>query len=61
MQILEEFVSNHFPRTKNIVLAVNSLNENAHQLYVKAGYRNTGKVLDGLRGLQYVLSKEIKL
>ncbi len=38
-----DFVKIHFPKCTEIILSVNTRNENAYHLYVKSGYIDTGR------------------
>ncbi|GGH87237.1 RimJ/RimL family protein N-acetyltransferase [Pullulanibacillus pueri] len=55
MQVLPEFVSKHFSRADEVVLAVNEKNNAAQQLYKKAGFLDQGKRRMGRNGRQLVL------
>jgi len=44
---------------EELVLGVNFNNLDAYNLYLKVGFIDNGKVINGLQGLQHVLSKEI--
>ena len=49
----------HFKDCNEIVLSVNERNDLAFQIYLKAGYIYDGKKIDGRRGPQFVMSKNL--
>ncbi|MCF6409466.1 GNAT family N-acetyltransferase [Pseudalkalibacillus salsuginis] len=56
MYELRDFVKNEFPTCTEIVLAVNHKNLPAQQLYLKAGFINTGRTKMGSIGKQFIYS-----
>lgn len=59
MHDLDNFMRFNFSEIQTIVLAVNSLNIHAFELYKKCKFQPTGKIVVGNRGQQYVMEKEI--
>lgn len=59
MILIDDYVRNQFPHLAHIILAVNTKNEHAYQLYIKTGYQDTTRTFDGSIGPQYILSKRI--
>lgn len=53
----EQFLRSHFKDCDEIVLAVNTDNIFAYDLYRKAGYLCEGKTREGRNGLQYLMAK----
>lgn len=53
----EQFLRSHFKDCDEIVLAVNTDNISAYDLYRKAGYLCEGKTREGRNGLQYLMAK----
>ncbi|MGN8647329.1 GNAT family N-acetyltransferase [Gracilibacillus sp. HCP3S3_G5_1] len=56
MLLLRKFVTTEFPNCNEIVLAVNHKNIAARQLYIKAGFQDTGKRKNGPIGEQFIMS-----
>lgn len=59
MELLTGYVKEQYPAANELVLSVNLENEHARQVYLKAGFSDTGRQITGIRGPQYVLSKTI--
>lgn len=59
MQIVDDFVKNHFPDCDEIVLAVNMKNISAYHVYLKTGYSYDGKNRMGRSGPQYLMYKKL--
>ena len=59
MFLVPDFVKKYFPNHNEIVLAVNSQNHLAYQLYLKTNYVDEGKTNKGRNGLQHVLSLKL--
>lgn len=57
MAEVEQFLRQHFKDCDEIVLAVNTDNIFAYDLYLKAGYLCEGKTREGRNGLQYLMAK----
>lgn len=57
MAEVEQFLRSHFKDCDEIVLAVNTDNIFAYDLYLTAGYRYEGKTREGRNGLQYLMAK----
>jgi RimJ/RimL family protein N-acetyltransferase len=55
LRLLPDFVNNHFPETKQIVLAVNKKNSAAKKLYQSVGFIESGNERMGPKGPQYLL------
>lgn len=51
---LDAFIRAHFPACDEIVLGVHHANRAAVRLYQRAGFANTGRTYDGLKGLQFI-------
>ncbi len=56
MKLATDFVKEHLPTINELVLSVNCRNIRAYQVYLKAGYQDTGKTIIGVAGKQHVLS-----
>lgn len=52
---LPDYIRSHHPEHPLIVLGVNTRNHPAHQLYLRSGFRDTGRTYPGIKGLQYIL------
>lgn len=61
IELLTLFLAESFPTIDEIVLAVNSANGVAQQLYKKSGFRDTGRKINGKSGEQYIFSKVLNL
>ncbi|MFP7254933.1 GNAT family protein [Terribacillus goriensis] len=61
LQQLPEFVQYQFPHINEIVLAVNIANEFARKLYVKYGYKDTGRRVIGSKGMLIVMSYPLEV
>lgn len=59
MTICDEYVQHHLAAYNEIVLSVNLKNTVAYGMYVKAGFTDTGKIIDGRNGLQHVMAKPV--
>ncbi len=59
MRLASEYVKVHFQGFDEMVLAVNFQNEGAYRVYQKSGFIDDGKIADGRKGPQHVLSKRI--
>lgn len=59
MKLVSEFVTDRFHEIDEIVLAVNFKNEAAYHVYLKAGFEDDGKIFDGRKGPQHVLTKRL--
>ncbi|MBP7173886.1 MAG: GNAT family N-acetyltransferase [Cloacibacterium sp.] len=59
MFLTDDFVKTKFIDCNEIVLAVNSRNQNAYQLYMKTGYADTGKTRPFRDGFQHILTKKL--
>ncbi len=59
MELLTGYVQEQYPGVNELVLSVNLDNEHARRVYLKAGFSDTGRQITGIRGPQYVLSKQI--
>ncbi|GEK57238.1 N-acetyltransferase [Marinococcus halophilus] len=57
---LPAFAGKWFPELNEIVLGVNIRNESAQYVYVKAGFKDTGRRLMGPMGVQYIYSLPLK-
>lgn len=56
---LPAFVSTHFHKINELILAVNFKNEPAKKLYEKAGFHDRGQIMHGPVGPQYVLHYDV--
>ncbi len=56
---LTEYVKLKFPDINEIVLSVNFKNLKARDLYLKTGFFDGGKIIEGQMGPQHILSKKI--
>ena len=56
MSLLREFVQKEFPDCNEIVLAVNHKNIPAQKLYMKVGFKDTGRRKIGKIGEQYIMA-----
>ncbi len=52
--LLPSFVLKNFPRVDEVVLAVNLRNEAAQRVYLRAGFKDSGRRVMGRMGEQYV-------
>ncbi|WP_214780168.1 GNAT family N-acetyltransferase [Exiguobacterium sp. s22] len=59
LQALPQFVKQHFPHIREIVLSVNLKNEAAFCLYMSVGWSDTGRRIGGPIGEQRILSLTI--
>lgn len=59
LQALPQFVKQHFPHIREIVLSVNLKNEAAFSLYTNVGWSDTGRRIGGPIGEQRILSLTI--
>lgn len=57
IELLENYIKQHNESVEELVLSVNLQNEHAYQVYMKSGFKDTGRKIMGIRGLQYALSK----
>ncbi|MFD1178020.1 GNAT family N-acetyltransferase [Paenibacillus puldeungensis] len=60
MSLVPRFVLEHFPDVDEIVLAVNSKNIAAQQLYIKTGFEDKGFRKIGIKGPQYIYHFKVK-
>ena len=60
MLMIPDFVEKYFPKTEEIVLAVNDGNDAAYQLYQKCGYRYEGKTRMGRSGIQKLMKLKLQ-
>lgn len=56
---LADFVKSNFPQVEEIVLAVNLKNTTAYDLYIKSEFVDEGKIIEGRKGFQHVLTRKI--
>lgn len=65
LELLPGFVLKHFPQVDEIVLAVNLRNKAAQRVYLRSGFRDSGRKLMGRKGEQFVyqlkVNEEIKV
>lgn len=65
LELLPGFVVKHFPQVDEIVLAVNLRNEAAQRVYLRSGFKDSGRKLMGRKGEQFVyklkVNEEIKV
>ncbi|WP_404460530.1 GNAT family N-acetyltransferase [Sutcliffiella horikoshii] len=54
LELLPSFVLKNFPRVDEVVLAVNLRNEAAQRVYLRAGFKDSGRRVMGRMGEQYV-------
>ncbi|NLP52588.1 GNAT family N-acetyltransferase [Bacillus sp. RO1] len=54
LELLPEYVERNFPRVDEVVLAVNVRNEAAQRVYLRAGFKDSGRRVMGRMGEQYV-------
>ncbi|MFS0605313.1 GNAT family N-acetyltransferase [Peribacillus frigoritolerans] len=59
MLLLSDFVKSEFPNCDEIVLVVNHKNLPAQQLYLKAGFQDTGKRKIGPIGEQFIMTLSV--
>lgn len=59
MLLLSDFVKSEFPNCDEIVLVVNHKNFPAQQLYLKAGFQDTGKRKIGPIGEQFIMNLSV--
>ena len=56
---LDPFVRAYLPSCDEIVLGVNHANHAAIRLYQRAGFSDSGRTYEGLRGLQFIYQRMI--
>jgi GNAT superfamily N-acetyltransferase len=56
---LPDLVRNQFPDVKEIAFGVNFKNTSAYQMYLKAGYQDSGESFVGPKGPQHIMVKEL--
>lgn len=59
MNEVSNYAKSIFPAVSELVLSVNMKNQIAHNVYLKAGFTDNGKTIEGKFGPQHVLSKKI--
>jgi len=59
LKLLDSFVNENFPSINEIILAVNHRNTIAQHVYIKAGFKDTGKRAMGGQGEMFLLHKSI--
>lgn len=60
MLLLSDFVRSEFPNYDEIVLVVNHKNIPAQQLYLKVGFKDTGKRKNGPIGEQFLMNLSLQ-
>ncbi|ANF96806.1 GNAT family N-acetyltransferase [Paenibacillus bovis] len=55
MRQLPDWVRQHFPKIRELILAVNVKNEPAQQLYIHSGFVDHGMRRQGIVGLQWIM------
>lgn len=60
LKLLDSFVSENFPSTNEIILAVNQKNSIAQHVYLKTGFRDMGKRAMGRQGEMFLFHKSIE-
>jgi GNAT superfamily N-acetyltransferase len=58
---LPDFIRRNFPEVNEVLLSVNKRNPHAHRLYSDAGFTDTGRLMNGPFGEQYILSFKLKV
>lgn len=53
--ILPDFIQQHYPGIDEIVFGVNYENTAAYHLYLKTGYRDSGRTYQGVKGPQHCM------
>ncbi|TYS55588.1 GNAT family N-acetyltransferase [Sutcliffiella horikoshii] len=65
LDLLPDYVERNFPYVDEVVLAVNQRNEAAQRVYLRSGFKDSGKRVMGRMGEQYVyqlkVNEEIKV
>ncbi|MBO2536743.1 GNAT family N-acetyltransferase [Rummeliibacillus suwonensis] len=59
LQLLDTFIKKHFPKTEEVILAVNHKNNMAQHIYKKVGYVDKGMRAMGKYGEMLILSKAL--
>lgn len=59
MLLISDYIRKNHPNIKQVVLSVNVKNVNAYHTYLKAGYNDIRKYLEGPFGRQHILVKDI--
>ncbi|MGL4819025.1 MAG: GNAT family N-acetyltransferase [Bacilli bacterium] len=59
LQLMKQFVHQHFPSYNAIVIAVNNNNEPAQKLYLTHGFKDTGNRMTNARGEKIVLQMKV--
>lgn len=57
MELVADYVIQQYDSVHELVLSVNLDNEHAYRMYLKSGFKDTGRKIKGIRGPQYVLSR----
>jgi RimJ/RimL family protein N-acetyltransferase len=58
---LPAFIEKHYPEVKAVVLAVNQRNVPAQQVYLKSGFSDTGREIEGKYGPQHIFVLQLGL
>ena len=59
MKLVAKYVEHSFEGIDELVLAVNFKNDSAYHVYIKSGFIDDGRIADGRKGPQHVLTKRI--
>lgn len=59
MALVANFLREYLPDSNEIILSVNCKNTAAYHVYQQVGYTDTGKIVDGPIGQQYVLNQKL--
>ncbi len=57
--ILPDFVQQHYPDINELVFGVNYENTVAYHLYLKTGYRDSGRTYQGVKGPQHCMVMDL--
>ncbi|KPB06201.1 hypothetical protein AAV98_02960 [Bacillus sp. CHD6a] len=60
LELLPGYVERNFPHVDEVVLAVNLRNEAAQRVYLRSGFRDSGRKVLGRMGEQYVYELKLK-
>ncbi|ART74990.1 hypothetical protein B4U37_02550 [Sutcliffiella horikoshii] len=60
LDLLPDYVERNFPYVDEVVLAVNLRNEDAQRVYLRSGFKDSGRRVMGRMGEQYVYQLKMK-
>lgn len=60
LENLDNWIKEFYPLCNEVVLSVNVKNIRAYQLYLRSGFDDTFRTIQGKQGLQHIMSRLIK-